>query len=116
MTPPARPAVWIIIALMAVQAVDIAAHVATGQIEPLRLASNAVLLAWALAVGLGRAPGWTTLASLIIYALLNGGFLVLNGVTNPDMDDALRLPLFILVGASLGLTLAALGSAWPHET
>ncbi|MEO0755141.1 MAG: hypothetical protein AAFY85_10140 [Pseudomonadota bacterium] len=98
-----KPAIWAVIALIAVQVVDTAVHVATSQVEPVRILSNGLLSGWAiwgLTGQVGRRIGFIVIA---IYLALNGLFLVMYGVTNPQQGDALRVPLFVLVGLSTGL-------------
>ncbi|MEO1399419.1 MAG: hypothetical protein AAFU56_11225, partial [Pseudomonadota bacterium] len=48
-----------------------------------------------------RAAGLVAIAA---YLALNAWFLFQNGLTNPEMGDALRTPLFILVGLSAVLS------------
>ena len=97
-----------------VQLFDIAIHAATNQLEPLRIASNLIILLWLALVISGRisARFWQLAAGSIgAYLLLNGIFLVLEGVTNPAQDDALRVMLFLLVFLTVALSawLTALG-------
>lgn len=95
-----KTTLFAVIALVIVQLFDIAVHIATDQVEPIRIASNVVLAAWALwavFAQLSRPIGWIVIA---VFLGLNALFLAQNGLTNPDMGDAPRTPLFVLVGLS----------------
>ena len=89
-------------ALIALQMLDVAVHVATGQVEPLRLLSNLVIGAGASAwVFVPALRGPTLLwASGAVYLGLNGLFLAREGLVNPT-TEALRIPLFAFVLLSL---------------
>ena len=95
--------------LIVFQIIDIAVHVATGQIEPLRITSNAVIT-----LGVFSAIFVPTRASLIIlssglaYLALNVVFLLHEGLINPN-NGSLRIPLFVFVIGSLLL------AAWLHR-
>lgn len=94
-----------------VQLFDILIHAATNQLEPLRVATNLVVLLW---VGLAVSRKlqrwrWETAVSITTITLYLGGnllFLALAGITNPAQGGALRVTLFVLVGLTLLL------SAW----
>ncbi|WP_165784318.1 hypothetical protein [Zhengella mangrovi] len=43
--------------------------------------------------------------AIILYLDLNGWFVAINGITNPEQGGALRLTLFVLVGLSSVLAL-----------
>ena len=95
----------IILSLIAVQLIDIAIHVVTGQAEPIRLLSNGILGLWALGCLAGKTTAKTGLIAIALYLGLNGVFLAMNGITNPQQGGAVRLPLFVLVGVSTLLAL-----------
>ena len=84
-----------------IQAVDVFIHVASGQVETLRISGNVMLVigAWMILASPGGAKG-VGIANGIAFVLLNGVFLSVSGVSNPE-TGSLRMPLFVLVGASL---------------
>jgi len=89
----------IIIVIILVQLFDIAIHAATDQLEPLRVISNLIILAWIfvlLAGKLGEKIKSITLGSIGAYLGLNIIFLALEGLTNPN-NGTLRVTLFLLV-------------------
>lgn len=84
---------------VAVQLFDIAIHAATAQLEPLRVASNLIILAWVFLIISGRLSEKirsVTIGSVGAYLGLNIIFLILEGVTNPN-TGAVRGMLFLLV-------------------
>lgn len=86
-----------------IQLLDIILHAATHQLEPLRVASNLVILLWLAIIASGRLKLHSRLLSVAAvsgYLLLNLTFLALEGVTNPQQGGALRLSLFGLVAAT----------------
>lgn len=93
--------------LVALQAIDIAVHVATGQIEVLRILSNLVIVAGVGLAGRMQAPVWA-LCGALGYLGLNALFLVLFGLINPT-TDSLRVPLFGFLALSLML------AAWVYR-
>lgn len=95
----------ITLGLLAVQAFDIAIHVGTGQVEPIRILSNAVLGLWAVWCWVGRPPTRAGLVAVALYLGLNAVFLARNGLTNPHQADAPRVTLFVLVAISTALAL-----------
>jgi len=96
------------LAIALVQIFDIVIHAATDQLEPLRVASNMIILIW-LAVSLsGQFNTKSMLAAggaLGGYVILNGLFLALEGVTNPGQDGELRVMLFVLIGLTGALSI-----------
>ena len=84
-----------------IQALDAVVHLATGNIELLRISASVMLVvgAWMMlrspagAKGVGMANGFA-------YLVLNGVFLFVHGLTNAATGN-LRIPLFVLVIASL---------------
>ena len=92
-----------------IQLFDIIIHVSTDQAEPIRIASNVVIIVWIIAA----LAGWLkaryrniSIAAISIYLVLNIVFLAQNGLTNPEQGDTLRTTLFLLV--FLTFTLSAL--------
>ena len=89
--------------LGAAQVIDAGVHLATDQVEPVRLISNGVILAGgALAARLPSRAAPVTLGAGLVYLALNLAFVAANGLTNP-VTDAPRLPLLGFVAVSLGL-------------
>ena len=91
-------------ALVLVQIFDLAIHLATDQIEPLRITASVVILLWLAAIALektGRRVGLLSAAAIGVYLLLNLLFLAFEGVTNPAQGDTLRTTLFVLVGVTV---------------
>ena len=94
----------ILIFLLLLQVIDIAIHLATNQVEAVRVTSNLCIAAGAL-VGTLVAGGVARLLMVLgglAYAALNLLFLVQHGVINPA-NDAIRVPMFAFVFASLAL-------------
>ena len=97
------------VAISLIQGFDVAVHVASGQLEPLRVVASLIVTVWAvLAVVRGDVARRTVVAALGAYLALNAVFVALEGVTNPAQGDAVRWVLFALVAATtitvLGLT------------
>jgi len=93
--------------ILVIQLFDIAIHAATDQIEPLRVASNLIVMAWVALVMAGIIREKVVLAvfgSVGTYLALNGLFLLREGVTNPAQGGELRVTLLLLVGVTLGLS------------
>lgn len=89
--------------LICLQVVDVVLHLTTGQVEPLRLLSNALIAFDAYhAVFADWYTRMFTYLSGLAYLVLNMVFLFQNGVINPDTGE-LRLPLFGFVVVSLCL-------------
>lgn len=86
------------------QLLDVAVHVATGQVEPLRIASNVIILVGAFAAARLAPPQADRMlfAAGGIYVALNVLFVAQYGLINPA-TDALRIPLIGFVLASLVL-------------
>ncbi|MEO0591883.1 MAG: hypothetical protein AAFZ11_15180 [Pseudomonadota bacterium] len=88
---------------LVLQALDIAVHAATDQIEPLRVASNAVLgLAALVAARSGRFARPLLVGASVAYLALNIWFLFQFGLVNPN-TGGVRYPLFVFVFGSLAL-------------
>ena len=97
------------VTIILIQLFDIIIHVSTDQIEPIRIASNIVIIVWIIAALIG----WLkerfrtiSIAAIGTYFVLNAIFLAQNGLTNPEQGGALRTTLFLLV--FLTVTLSAL--------
>jgi hypothetical protein len=90
--------------IAAIQVADVVIHAAIGQLEPVRVAANLIVLAWLVAGALGRLTStrWT-LGVLAAYLALNGFFVAEAGITNPAQGGQLRVTLVLLVLATAGL-------------
>ena len=87
--------------LIGLQGLDVLVHAAAGQLEAIRVASNAIISVGAISSALGLMRARIAIYFLgLIYLALNLVFLVQNGVINPA-TDALRLPLIGFVILSL---------------
>ncbi len=90
---------WLGVAITIVQLFDIAIHAATNQLEPLRVVSNLIILAWIFVLLSGKLRKKiksVSLGSISTYLGLNLIFLALEGLTNPN-TGAPRNMLFLLV-------------------
>lgn len=90
----------VLILLLGWQALDIAVHVATGQVEMQRIAGSVVISAGAL-IFFFSSRDFLVLSGAV-YLALNVAFLAQHGLVNPA-SGALRVPLFVFVLVSLGL-------------
>ncbi|MBI1401148.1 hypothetical protein [Hyphomonas sp.] len=87
--------------LIAVQVIDVLVHFLVDQTEPMRIASNTIVLLAALWSLSGAAHSRAAIALAgTAYLGLNAFFLFQNGLINPA-TNAMRIPLFGFVGASL---------------
>lgn len=96
------------IMLLLVQLFDIGVHAATDQLEPLRVASNLIIIAWLAVMASGRSSRRTVptaFVSIGAYLGLNMIFLALEGLTNPNTGE-LRGMLFLLVILTTALSTA----------
>ena len=84
-----------------VQVFDIFIHVATNQVEPIRITSNIIILLWLTTVFILSTFNVNFLkmaiGSIVSYLVLNIIFLMLEGVTNAEQGGELRVTLFVLV-------------------
>ena len=87
--------------LIGLQGLDVALHAATGQLETMRIASNAILCLGAITAAFAAMRVANVIvATGLIYLTLNVAFLAQHGFVNAA-TGAPRLPLFIFVGGSL---------------
>ncbi|GEM_PF-700984 len=96
---------WLPALIAFVQVFDIVIHVATNQIEPIRIASNVVIFVWLGLVVSGRLDHmvWRVASGFVgVYVLLNALFLVEEGLINPT-NGQFRTVLFVLVGVTVAL-------------
>ena len=89
------------VGVLFIQVLDVFIHVTSGQVESLRISASVMLVigAWMILASPGGARG-VGIANGFAFVLLNGVFLPVSGVSNPE-TGSLRMPLFVLVGASL---------------
>lgn len=112
MTPnalPTAPLKALASSITAVQVVDIVLHAATHQLEPIRVASNGLILLWLALLARGSMRTkfrLTALGAIGLYLALNLIFLAQAGLTNAAQGGGLRVTLFLLV------FLTSAGSAW----
>lgn len=90
----------VLILLLGWQAVDVAVHMATGQVELQRIVGSLVISAGALTFCLSNRD--LLVLSGAVHLALNVVFLAQHGLANPA-SGALRAPLFVFVLVSLGL-------------
>ena len=86
------------------QLLDMLLHVRIDQAEPLRIASNVIMIAWIAALFLGQKARNIALGATGIYLLLNLAFLMQHGFTNADLGGAPRTGLLVFVLATLALS------------
>ena len=93
------------VALALVQVIDIILHVATNQVEPIRITSNVVILVWLAFAAFGKfkQQGFRLLAVgfMGVYLALNITFLAVNGLTNAAQGVGLRVTLLVLIALSV---------------
>jgi len=95
------------ILIIIVQLADILIHATTNQLEPIRVASNIVILLWLAVVASGGFKSrslWMSTISIVAYFILNIIFLALEGVTNAAQGGELRIALFLLMFITLVLS------------
>ena len=89
------------VSVLFIQALDVSIHLASGQVESLRISASVMLVigAWMILASPGGARG-VGIANGFAFVLLNGVFLSVSGVSNPE-TGGFRMPLFGLMTASL---------------
>ena len=93
--------------LAAIQIVDIVVHAATGQLEPLRVTSNVIILLWLAMLMTGRLGiSAETVGAIAVaaYILLNVLFVAFEGVVNSAQGGAPRIVLVVLLLLTAGLS------------
>jgi len=86
--------------ITAIQIFDILIHAATNQLEPLRVTSNLIILAWLAGWAFGKIENKlrpTSIGAIVLYLLLNVIFLAREGFSNPEQGGEPRVMLFALV-------------------
>lgn len=99
---------WLGIIIILIQLFDAIIHIATDQLEPIRVISNVVVIAWVVAIlagWLGERLRQISFGAIGAYLALNLIFLAQYGLTNPEQDGALRTMLFLLVGLTVVLSM-----------
>jgi len=97
------------LSIVVIQLIDVALHVATDQVELIRVLSNVIIGGWGLwSLRDGVRIRLAGFLAVAVYLGLNLAFLAMNGLTNPDKGDAPRLTLFVLVGLTTALVLWSL--------
>ena len=69
------------IIIAAIQVVDVTVHILSDQVEPLRIAANIAVIAWALVSALNLSKK-QTMVNLSVFIVLNLVFLLQNGIAN----------------------------------
>ncbi len=89
------------VGVLFIQVLDVFIHVTSGQVECLRISASVMLVigAWMILASPGGAKG-VGIANGFAFVLLNGVFLSVSGVSNPE-TGGFRIPLFVLMSASL---------------
>ena len=91
-----------------IQVFDIFIHVATNQVEPIRITSNIIILLWLTTVFILSTFNANFLkmaiGSIVAYLVLNLIFLMLEGVTNAEQGGELRVTLFVSVFLTVTLS------------
>lgn len=95
------------VAVALVQLADIAMHAAIGQLEPLRIASNGLMLVGAAAAMVRRGHRLimpVVAGCIVAYLVLNLLFVLLYGITNPEQEGQVRTALIALVALTVALS------------
>ena len=93
------------VGIIGIQLFDIAVHVATDQLEPMRVASNILIMVWVTASLAGRGREHfvpTAVGAIGGYFLLNSLFLATEGLQNAGEP---RTMLFLLVCSTVALSI-----------
>ena len=98
---PLQPAYRSLGALVLIQAVDVVIHLNGGMLETLRISASVMLVvgAWMILASPNGARS-VAAANGFAFLLLNGVFVAVHGITNPQTGN-LRLPMMVFVVASL---------------
>ena len=101
--PVNRAATVLLVALAGVQLIDVVVHLATSQVEVLRIIASAVIVMAAVvarAVPVGSAGITVIVVGAAIYLVLNVVFLVDAGLVN-SVTGAPRILLFVFIALTL---------------
>ncbi|WP_432816894.1 hypothetical protein [Sulfitobacter sp. JB4-11] len=90
--------------LIGLQILDIVVHVATMQVEPIRITSNLIIAAGTIfgVLNAGKRSRMVIALAAAAYLVLNLLFLAQHGLVNPS-TEALRTALFVFVFMSMAL-------------
>ena len=93
--------------IIVIQILDIIIHLLTNQFELTRVISNGCVIAWVLLLQFNVHKivfNLVTSITLSIYIILNGLFLLENGLVNPT-NQSLRIMLFMFVLSTIILVI-----------
>ena len=93
--------------IIVIQILDIIIHLLTNQFELTRVISNGCVIAWVLLLQFNVHKivfNLVTSITLSIYIILNGLFLLENGLVNPN-NQSLRIMLFMFVLSTIILVI-----------
>lgn len=93
--------------IIVIQIMDIIIHLLTNQFELTRIISNGCVIAWVLLLQFNVHKivfNLVTSITLSIYIILNGLFLLENGLVNPN-NQSLRIMLFMFVLSTIILVI-----------
>lgn len=93
--------------IVVIQIMDIIIHLLTNQLELTRVISNGCVIAWVLLLQFNVHKivfNLVTSITLSIYIILNGLFLLENGLVNPN-NQSLRIMLFMFVLSTIILVI-----------
>lgn len=93
--------------IVVIQIMDIIIHLLTNQFELTRVISNGCVIAWVLLLQFNVHKivfNLVTSITLSIYIILNGLFLLENGLVNPN-NQSLRIMLFMFVLSTIILVI-----------
>ncbi len=93
--------------IIVIQIMDIIIHLLTNQFELTRVISNGCVIAWVLLLQFNVHKivfNLVTSITLSIYIILNGLFLLENGLVNPN-NQSLRIMLFMFVLSTIILVI-----------
>ncbi len=106
---PNKLSIGLGIGIALIQIFDILIHASANQLEPIRVASNIIILLWlgCLARGMFKHRFLPLSAAFIsAYLILNIIFLALEGLTNPAQGGAVRSMLLLLIILTMTLSTA----------
>lgn len=92
-----------------IQVCDIVIHATSNQLEPIRVASNIVILLWLAVVVVGgfqQQSKWIAVGCIGTFLSLNAIFLATEGLRNPEQEGRIRVMLLVLI--ILTVTLSSL--------
>lgn len=87
-------------AIALIQLFDIIIHAISNQLEPIRVASNIVILLWLAVVEVGgfqQLFKWIAVGCIGTFLSLNAIFLATQGLRNPEQEGRVRVLLLVLI-------------------